>query len=202
MKLKGRAFSYIRYLTGNTPWESDEPRPTVMAFIAEMGMPPGNVIDLGCGTGSTLIGMAKQGWRGIGVDHVQKPLRRARRKARQAGVSDRIRFIRGDVRRLDKLRLEASYEMALDLGCGHALGDESFIPYLSDVSRLVREGGWLILFAYLPSPQRTTAYLARDFVLREASRYFTLIRWEEDERRGKPTCWYFFTRNAQTGGTS
>lgn len=55
---------------------------------------PGDVIDLGCGTGSLALLAAQDDHRVTGVDFADAMLERAREKADDAGV--RIRFLSGD----------------------------------------------------------------------------------------------------------
>ena len=53
-----------RYRDGNIPWDHDLPPPEVIAVAAEL--PPGRVLDLGCGTARVrLSGSAGMGggWR-------------------------------------------------------------------------------------------------------------------------------------------
>jgi SAM-dependent methyltransferase len=56
------------------------------------------VYDLGCGDGRIVIAAAKQfGARGIGVDIDPQRISEARENAKVAGVTDRVRFIQGDL---------------------------------------------------------------------------------------------------------
>jgi len=63
------------------------------------GTGPNDVVyDLGCGDGRIVIAAAKKfGARGIGIDIDPAPLRLAVYYARRAGVTDRVRFLRGDL---------------------------------------------------------------------------------------------------------
>lgn len=56
------------------------------------------VYDLGCGDGRIVITAAqKYGARGVGVDIDPERIAEASGNAQQAGVADRVRFIRGDL---------------------------------------------------------------------------------------------------------
>ena len=56
------------------------------------------VYDLGSGDGRIVIMAAKEfGARGVGVEIDSQLVRRARRKARQAGVADKVEFHQGDL---------------------------------------------------------------------------------------------------------
>jgi precorrin-6B methylase 2 len=59
------------------------------------------VIDLGSGDGRNVIAAAKRGARGIGVEYNPDMVELSRRKAQEAGVSDRATFIEGDMYQAD-----------------------------------------------------------------------------------------------------
>jgi len=75
------------------------PEKAVDAMLKLAGTGPRDVVyDLGCGDGRIVIAAAKSfGARGVGVDIDPAPLRVAVSNARQAGVGDRVRFVRGDL---------------------------------------------------------------------------------------------------------
>jgi SAM-dependent methyltransferase len=58
------------------------------------------VLELGCGTGRLALPLLKSGASLVGIDRSEPMLARARTKARRAGVIDRARFVRGDIRSL------------------------------------------------------------------------------------------------------
>ncbi len=60
----------------------------------------GTVLELGCGTGRLALPLLKSGARLVGIDRSEAMLGRARMKARRAGLIDRARFVRGDIRHL------------------------------------------------------------------------------------------------------
>jgi SAM-dependent methyltransferase len=56
-----------------------------------------SVLDLGCGTGADSIYLAERGFDVTGVDFTPIAINRARAAAELAGVSDRCRFVLGDI---------------------------------------------------------------------------------------------------------
>jgi SAM-dependent methyltransferase len=56
------------------------------------------VYDLGCGDGKIVIAAAKQyGARGVGIDIDPQRIKEANDKAKAAGVTDKVRFVLGDI---------------------------------------------------------------------------------------------------------
>jgi SAM-dependent methyltransferase len=115
----------ILYAVGFTPWEQVATIPVVRERISglfereEEGREPpfGPVLDLGCGSGIWAVGLARRGWRVTGVDFVPKALRRARRRARRAGVE--MRLIEGDVTRLRDFDVGSGFPVLVDFGLFH-----------------------------------------------------------------------------------
>lgn len=60
------------------------------------------VYDLGCGDGRIVITAAKQyGARGVGVDIDPERIKESNENARKAGVTDRVKFVQGDLFNVD-----------------------------------------------------------------------------------------------------
>ena len=91
----------LTYWLGMTNWDSDETPREVQEAVQAGDIPPGAALDLGCGTGTNTIFMAKQGRQAIGLDFVPEAIKKARSKARQAGVDGRAQFQMADVTRLE-----------------------------------------------------------------------------------------------------
>jgi len=85
----------LQYLLGRVPWDTGVTPPEVVAVIERGDLAPGRALDLGCGTGTNCIYLARHGWQAVGVDFSVLAIRRARRKARRAGLD--CRFYRADV---------------------------------------------------------------------------------------------------------
>ena len=91
-----RRLSFNLWYLRRPPWDSGIVPPEVVDFICTH--PPGRALDLGCGTGTSSLALAKAGWQVTGVDFVPRAIRIARAKAKAAGVS--VDFRVGDVTRL------------------------------------------------------------------------------------------------------
>lgn len=147
-------FFWLRYLMGTPPWDSGIVPPEIVALVEAEKCPAGRAIDLGCGPGTTAIYLAQHGWEVVGIDFIPKPIRQARAKARRAGVAGRTRFIVGDVRHLSQMDLGLLFDLAIDIGCGHVFSEDEWRYYADDLTRLVRPGGLVMLYAFRPTPDR------------------------------------------------
>jgi SAM-dependent methyltransferase len=134
----------ILYRLGITPWERDDvPEPVKRAAST-----PGRALDLGCGTGRDAVHLASRGWTVTAVDAVPQALDAARRRAESAGAA--VDFVRGDVTRLEDLGLDPGYDLVLDRGCFHGLGEEAQQACARGVNALAAPDAELLMFAFSP----------------------------------------------------
>ena len=70
-------FWYFR----NPPWDSGITPPELFEFI--QSHPAGRAIDIGCGTGTNVITLAKIGWQVTGFDFAARAIQLAKRKAKK-----------------------------------------------------------------------------------------------------------------------
>lgn len=128
-----------RYVTGQTPWDTGVPCSDVLRCVAEGDLPRGRLLELGCGTGTHAIALARAGYRVTAVDLVDSAIRQAEEKARQAGVA--VEFRPGDLTQLD---LGGPYDCLLDVGVYHGIRNRDLAGFLSALARSSRPGTrWL-----------------------------------------------------------
>jgi ubiquinone/menaquinone biosynthesis C-methylase UbiE len=70
------------------------------------------IVDVGCGTGGHALRLAKLGYEVTGIDISPTMLEIARQKNKDG----KIKFIRGDMRKLDILEKEEKFDAAICLG--------------------------------------------------------------------------------------
>jgi cyclopropane fatty-acyl-phospholipid synthase-like methyltransferase len=133
----------LGYLFGRTPWDTGITPPELSLYLDET--PPGRALDLGCGTGTNIISIAKRGWQVVGVDFSNRAIRKARLKAKAAGVSVELRH--GDVNRL--AGFQEPFDLVLDIGCFHSLSSTERTRYALNLGRLVRPGGTYLLYSWI-----------------------------------------------------
>ena len=187
-----RWFFDLRYLRGRTPWDTGVTPPEVVALVEGGKVPPGRALDLGCGTGTNSIYLARHGWEVVGVDFSTVAIRRAKRRARRAGVD--CRFYRADV--TDLSFLKGPFDLALDIGCLHGLPSEGMERYATELARLVRPGGLYLLYAFTPHPERPVPRgIPPERVRALFAPDFALERQEGGaDPSGPPSAWYWLRR--------
>ncbi|WP_420631487.1 class I SAM-dependent methyltransferase [Candidatus Leptofilum sp.] len=138
-----------RYANGEVPWDDALPPPEVQALASSL--PPGRALDLGCGYGRTAIYLAQNGWRVDAIDFVPEAITEAKKRAAEANVAGKIQFHVGSVADLDFLT--ERYDLAIDIGCMHALTQPQQQAYRDGLLRLLNSSAPYLLFARLQEPQ-------------------------------------------------
>ena len=175
------------------PWDTGITPPEVVEAIeGPNALTPGRALDLGCGTGANSLYFARHGWQVVGVDLAVTAIRRARRRAREAGLS--VDFHAADVTRLDFL--QPAYDLALDIGCFHALDATGWDRYRDELRRLLRPGARYMLYAFGPRRGRLIAMgITREEVRRLFEPGFRLLRIEGGaDPTGPSSAWYWLER--------
>ena len=147
-----RLFFTLMYWRRSTPWDTGISPPELVAAVeGPRARPPGRALDLGCGTGTNCLYLARHGWTATGVDFAAPAIARAEAKARAAGVRPgTVRFFQGDVSHLEALDLGAPCDLLLDLGCLHGLPIAARGRYAAGVARAAAPGALYLLYAFGP----------------------------------------------------
>ena len=186
----------LPYLFGRPHWDTGVTPPELIELVEGGTVPPGRALDIGCGTGTNAIYLARRGFEVVGTDIARLAIRRARRKAREAGAS--VSFYAGEAIKLGTSAgppIGGPFDLAVDIGCFHAVQSGHRPAYGTMLRRVLREGGYYLLYAWGPrkllgravglNPDETEALLAGDFER-------CWIRAGEEE--GSPSYWYLFKR--------
>ncbi|OPZ11586.1 MAG: Mg-protoporphyrin IX methyl transferase [candidate division BRC1 bacterium ADurb.BinA364] len=132
-----------RYETGNLPWDAGFPDKNLVRLIESQTVVPCHALEIGCGTGTNSIWLARQGFRVLGVDISAKAVAQARAKAREAGAN--VRFETLDF--LSAVVPGAPFLFLFDRGCFHSMRQPaSRMEFALRASRLLEPGGmWFSL---------------------------------------------------------
>jgi len=192
--LRQRLKFWRRYLTRNTPWDTNITPPELRALIEAESFPPGQALDLGCGTGTNVIYLAQHGWTATGIDFVLAAIGMARRKAWQSSVRDQTRFLTGDVTQLARLPIKGPFNLVLDIGCLHGLSSEGQAAYLQALPGLMAPGGIYLLYAF--SPHGDGFGIAAETLKQHLEPALELVNMEtgDDEHAVRQSVWYRFVR--------
>ncbi len=196
-----RRLIYGLWYYSHPPWDTGITPPEVVEAIEGPNrLPPGRALDLGCGTGTNSLYLARHGWQVVGVDFAARAIRIARRKAKQAGVT--ADFYVADVTRLDLLTIQPPFQppfdLALDIGCFHSLIADERGRYLDGLRRLLRPGARWMLYAFGPRQRRGgggTIGIAAAEVQALLQPDFRLERMEGgSDPSGPAAAWYWLER--------
>ncbi len=145
----------MMYRLGITPWEHTEPGGPLADLIeGPRALPPGDMLDIGCGTGRDAIYGARHGWAVTGIDAVPRALEHARANARQVGAQ--VRFLQADITTIGAGELGASYTLLLDGGCLHGLAPAQLRHAAATITGTAKAGATLLMFAFAPGEPTST----------------------------------------------
>jgi SAM-dependent methyltransferase len=141
------------YRSGKPPWDTGVTPPELVALIEGRGegdgaLPPGRALELGCGTGTNAVYLARHGWEVVAVDLIDRAIEQAREKADAAGVT--VRLLHGDATRLDELDAPGPYDLFFDLSCYCGIPPHRRDAYAAGLTRRAAPGARLLMFGYGP----------------------------------------------------
>jgi SAM-dependent methyltransferase len=170
------------------PWDTQISPPELIEFIKNHS--PGRAIDLGCGTGTNVITLAKHGWEVTGVDYVGRAIRKANKKAQQAGVSVDLHV--DDVCELN--HVTGKFDLVLDIGCYHSLDDEDMDAYVRNLERITAKDSVYLMYGFFQIPDGNGPGMdSMDLDRFEAS--FEQVNREDGTERGRrPSAWLTYKR--------
>lgn len=87
-------------LAGKEEGTEDEIESLLSMISDEFGYEPSSALDVGCGLGRHCHELAEKGIETTGIDISPEYLQRAREKAHEAGIGDRVHFQELDMRNL------------------------------------------------------------------------------------------------------
>lgn len=179
------------YWLGRTRWDTGIVPPEITDLIENEAPTPASALDIGCGTGTTSVYLAQKGWQVTGLDFVPKAIRKAKRRAKHADVH--VDFRVADVTKLASQELSKAHTLAIDIGCGHALGEAGFTRYVNQLADLMESNGTYMLFAFTPREGRTVG-LTVDTILTITGSHFELAWNSIGEDGDYEAVWYRFQR--------
>ena len=189
-----KLFFNIAYLQ-KPVWDTGISPPELLDFIANHN--PGRALDLGCGTGTNVITLAKQGWDVTGVDFVRRAINIARKNAQQYGVE--AQFIVEDVTRLAEIH--GVFDLVLDIGCFHSLPPTTRQAYILKINQLLADKGTFLVYMFMKTSPENLGPGASDGDVQFMIEKFQLIARKDGTERGlRPSAWITLQKQSTLSG--
>jgi methyl halide transferase len=132
------------YRQGTPPWDAGVTHSELIHVLDEYSFPKGGtVLEIGCGTGSDAICLAKRRFEMTAVDCSPIALERARLRAEQENAL--LHFVLDDI--FDFSRTLGQFDMVYDAGFYHYIRLAKLEQYLDMLWRLTRPGSWFFCLA-------------------------------------------------------
>jgi 2-polyprenyl-3-methyl-5-hydroxy-6-metoxy-1,4-benzoquinol methylase len=126
---------------GQPPWDIGKPQ---QAFIDMADRISGSILDAGCGTGDTALFLAGRGHKVTGIDFLEEPIKRARAKANERGLS--VTFLVKDA--LSLKDWSERFDNVIDSGLFHVFSNEDRQKYVTGLATVLKPGGRLFLLCF------------------------------------------------------
>ena len=132
----------------NEKWKVAETEANAIAkILRKHGLKNGKILDLMCGNGRISINLAKLGYKVIGIDLSSMYIEDAKKRAKEHGVEENVKFFTGDVRKLDKvLKEEEKFDAVINTWTSIGYyNEETDQQIFSKARKLTKKGGILII---------------------------------------------------------
>jgi cyclopropane fatty-acyl-phospholipid synthase-like methyltransferase len=130
--------TFVTAYSGQAPWDIGRPQKT---FLDVADWVKGSILDAGCGTGENALFFSSRGHKVTGIDFLEAPIARARRKATERGVP--ATFLVMDALALQDL--PEVFDSVIDSGLFHVFSDEDRKRYVAGLASVLRPDGKLFL---------------------------------------------------------
>jgi SAM-dependent methyltransferase len=133
------------------PWDTVGVRQELRRLLDDDVVEPTlypRAVDLGCGTGANVVFLAEQGFRATGLDFSPVALDKARRRATDAGVSSRCRFIEADLTTDGLPTSEGPFDLLLNFGSIDDLAPAARPAAARLAARLARPGARFLFWCF------------------------------------------------------
>jgi SAM-dependent methyltransferase len=128
------------------------------ALIASLGVKPGmQVLDLGCGDGTTAVPSAKAGATVLGVDIARNLVEAGNRRAKEAGLAN-LSFQQGDACNLSSLE-NGSFDLVVSI-FGAMFAPKPF-DVAKEMVRVTKRGGRIVMGNWIPGDPTLVAQILK-----------------------------------------
>jgi len=175
------------------PWDTGVSPPELLEFI--QNHEPGRAIDIGCGTGTNVITLAKAGWKVMGVDFAPRAIKLARQKLKKEGVQAELSV--KDATRLEGI--SGPFDLAFDLGCFHTIPQNRKTEYLKQLDRILAPNGFWLAYGFLKSDTSHAGPGLAEAEIQRISAQLSLLSRQDgfDDHGEKSSAWFLFQKQKQ-----
>ena len=153
-----------------TPWDVKRPDSHLAEIVTTVPIMPCKVLELGCGTGTNAIWLARQGFTVTAMDLSKTALEQARKKE----GADRCTFVLADF--FDDPLPGTDFGFVFDLGCLHGFSDPAHRDMLAKriAQRLHDNGYWLNISSSLDGQAICPSRLSASEITAAVEPYFEI----------------------------
>lgn len=140
-----------------------------------------SILDLGCGTGSHDIVLAKKGFKVVGIDYSNTMIEIAREKSRNSGLE--IEF---DVQDMRELQLSNGFDCAICMfgGFGYVLSDEDLRSLFKGLRNVLKPKGLFLFEFWNEGGLKPTPYRSWDKLEEGGIRVYRLSKSDYNANEG------------------
>ena len=175
---------------GQPRWDTGISPPELLDFIEKHK--PARAIDIGCGTGTNIITLAKAGWQVTGVDFAPRAIQLAKQKLKSTKTHAELYV--SDATHLEGV--VGPYEFALDIGCFHSIPKAGKADYLQQLDRILAPNGFWLMYGFCTSdalPVRTGLDNADISLI--STQLTPVSRLDGfDDKRSRASAWFLFQK--------
>lgn len=141
-------FYELVYGRFRAPWDIGA-RKELVELVETGRIKPGKAIDLGSGTASNVVFLAKHGFDVTGVDFAAAAIELGHKRAAAAGVT--VNFVQDDLTNLRHIR--GAFDLLVDYGTLDDLNNNDRDRYMGNVLPLTRPGSQFVLYCFEWQPR-------------------------------------------------
>ena len=142
------SFWDLSYILG-APWDTGQPPNELTGLIEQGKLKPCRVLDIGCGSGATVVYLASIGFESSGLDISKVAIRKAKGRASKHAVD--CRFFRLDFTNASAFASAGlrTFDLLIDNGCYHSLSPTDRDRYEGSLLRVSQGGTVYLLWSFL-----------------------------------------------------
>jgi methyl halide transferase len=135
-----------KYEKGERPWDVGEPEEELVRFAESNPLKPGsNVLELGCGTGTDSIYLARKGFNVVGIDFSPSAIKEAEEKAREEHLEEHCHFYLKDACGLSSMKNK--FDFAYDKTCFDNIDSAKRTDYIRSVRSVLEPNAKFLLLS-------------------------------------------------------